>query len=77
MRISGGDWALGVAARILRAEGVAGLFRGILPGIAKASVSSALCFSLYESITALLLLSCEERRAAGSGGGGDDDDSFR
>ena len=70
MRISSGDWALGVAARIVRSEGVAGLFRGIFPGIVKASVSSALCFSLYESLTAIL--SGCDRLVALSGGEDDD-----
>ena len=73
MRISSGDWALGVAARIVRSEGVAGLFRGIFPGIVKASVSSALCFSLYESLTAILS-GCD--RLVALPGGEDDDCTY-
>ncbi|KAG2497711.1 hypothetical protein HYH03_004448 [Edaphochlamys debaryana] len=57
---------------IARTEGVAGLWKGSIPSIAKAAPSAAITFAAYDAVLAALLALAKEGQAeGGSGGSGD------
>ena len=51
MKIGVSDSIFLVASKIIQQEGVSALFKGLTPGLVKAAVSSALCFTLYELVS--------------------------
>ncbi|KAL6755561.1 mitochondrial substrate carrier protein [Haematococcus lacustris] len=49
-------------ADIYRAEGIAGLWKGSVPSVAKAAPSAAITFACYEAVLNWLLLAMEQRQ---------------